>query len=639
MNILTLRIPDAMVLLFATLLPACGQVEVTDPLPPIQVERVVLSFATQHGLRSVLGERSDAPVQATLVAPLGKTGLDAGALPALLMPPPARVAFDVPPGPPGSVLSFATGFQRSGYKVAGRARVLFEVELDGKVIFETRQHVGRRTPRLERCWRRWQLPLEQGGRVVLRTSVGDGVDAASILPAAFGIPQWIQPMEIPRTRPRADQPNVIVIVIDTLRADGLHTYGNPLETSPVLDALAKRGELFERVLTPSSWTWPSTASLFTTLAPAEHGFIGPDSCHLDDDLETLAEAFQRAGFTTTGFSCNPLVAANKNLAQGFEAFHEYDWASTRDVEEDIVAWMDEPNLGRFFLYLHLIDPHTPNDPDADAVLRLVPENKREPVLDRAGLAHFLGQQAMEVRKRTTEKLEAQRDHERAMYDAEVLTVDAAIGRLLDQLASRDMLDNTIIAVTSDHGQEFLEHGQFGHGRQLHEESLHVPLLIAGPGLQEGLRHPHQTEGRFFARTLLDLAGVEIPPGNLMGPERLHSTSSAPIFLSTQTGAWFDQETGKTLGGTVQGVLYDGFLLHRCEEDQDGGPGWLHLYDLGSDPRAQTDVSPERPEEVTRLRDLLDSHLRAADLVRPAALGGGQAVRDELRSNGYLGSDE
>ena len=294
---------------------------------------------------------------------------------------------------------------------------------------------------------------------------------------------------------------------------------------------------------------------------------------------------------------------------------------------------------RFFLYLHLIDPHTPQEPDPDLLERFVPENRREPVLRKQAVARLLGRQAMGLPV-DKKKLQAHMEHLRAYYDAEVMTVDRAIGHLLEQLEQRNLLENTVIAVTADHGTEFLDHGQFGHGRQLHEESVRVPLLLTGPGTKQGVRHPHRVENRFLGRTLLDLAGVDVPAGNLAGPERLHTESSDPIFLSTETGTWFDPETGKQMfGGRILGVLYGDLVLHWCEAEMTGGDGWLKLYDLSTDPEAMIDVSAERPEDAARLLEVLQRHLARAAKVRPTMIGGGEAVIEELREHGYLGGGD
>lgn len=603
----------------------------------MSIDRVTLSLVTDPQLLQVLVEREDAPIEASMVVPVGQSWTDQGALPALRMAPPAEVAFDLPPGPPGTRFSFATGLHRSAYETGISGAVRFEVEVDGEVVFETSLRVGAKIKRAARRWQRGEVPLESGARIVLRT-IREGPGNGPVA-AAFGILRVLQPIEIQRTRASIERPNVILILIDTLRADGLYSYGNPLEVSPTLDALAAGGELFEEAYAPSSWTWPSTASLFTGLYPEEHGFVGPNSCFLSDDLVTLAEAFQSAGFSTAGFSCNPLVAATKNLDQGFESFQEYDWNPTRDVMPEIVAWLEEMAEFRFFLYLHLIDPHSPQEPDPDLLEKFVPEDLREPILRWPATTHILGRRSIGLPVDEM-KLAAHTKRLRAYYNAEVMTVDRAIGRLLEQLAQQNLLENTVIAVTADHGAEFLDHGQFGHGRQLHEESVHVPLLLTGPGTQQGVRHTHRVENRFLGRTLLDLAGVDIPAGNLAGPERLHTESSKPIFLSTEIGTWFDPETGDQMsGGRILGVMYGDLVLHLCEAEKNGGDGWLKLYDLSTDPEAQIDISAERPEDAARLLELIQRHVADAARVRPTMIGGGDAVMEELRGHGYFGGGD
>jgi len=269
---------------------------------------------------------------------------------------------------------------------------------------------------------------------------------------------------------------------------------------------------------------------------------------------------------------------------------------------------------------------------------MIPEDRREPVLNRKAVDRIMGK-ITRGEPHNLKKLLAQRDHALAFYDAEVVTVDRAVARLFDQMEQRGLLEQTIIAVTADHGEEFLDHGQFGHGGQLHEESVRVPLILAGPGVERGVRHPHRVEIRFLGQTLLELAGVEPPPGNLAGLGRLHDREGGPVFLSTETGTRLDPETGLRTIGRLQGVLHGDLALHWCPEERSSGKEWLRLYDLASDPEARRDIHEERPEAAAQLVRMIERYLEHAEELRPLLLGGGDAVRDELRSHGYLGGDD
>lgn len=622
------------------LLAACGDSESenvsTSNLPPIQRRHVLTSLVTGDLPMTVAEENSASPVARAIVVPMGRSGFDSGTLPALRMPPPAEVTFQLPKGEEPISLDVALGAHRTAYERSHpTATVRYEVELNGQSLLSEDRGIGGQIDRKEQAWSRSKLDVTQGGELVLRTSIVEGdSDDMPAIPVGFGLMEITRTKQIVRQEADPTKPNVLLIVIDTLRADGLHCYGCEEEVSPTIDALAARGELYEQAQAPSSWTWPSTASLMTGLRPEEHAFTDPDSCYLDGDFDTLAEAFLEAGFSTGGFISNPLLAAGRNLEQGFEYYETYQWQPGRMYEDKIFAWLDENDESRFFLYVHMIEPHSPEDPDPDLLERFVADKS---ILKKVGRHQI--RQAVDGFNMELEYTEAVIDrHKRsveAYYLAEMLTADRSVGRMLANLESRGLLDNTIIAITSDHGESFFEHGQFGHGTQLHSESVHVPLILAGPGIQQR-RISAPVENRFVGRRLLEAAGVQVPKGNLTSGALDEELSRR--FFSTYTGIWFADE--KRIHGTLYRVVDGDLSFHWAKEGAEGEVGFIALYDLASDPGETTDLSAERPTDVARLQAVLEAYLADSEAKRPAMLEqSSEDNREMLKAHGYLGGDE
>ncbi len=312
-----------------------------------------------------------------------------------------------------------------------------------------------------------------------------------------------------RSKPR--RPNVVVILVDTLRVDRVGMFGGGSKLTPFLDSLAPTGFVFERAYAQAPWTNPSIASLFTGRYPAQHGVV-TFSAALGPGEQTLAESLSAEGYATGAFIANGLVSKNLGFDQGFERFDAY-WAKPKTVKDQwsmkpranevnahALEWLDaERKAGDrpFFLYLHYFEPHPPFTPPESA-LKVTFGDRPVPALDvisaSIGFLPFLKKDDPVVRDFI------------ATYDAEVLSVDQQIEALFGQLAARGLLDDTIFVFTADHGEELLDHGGAGHGRSLYEELIHVPLFIRWPrGVTTG-RSDRAVQLVDVAPTVLDLLG-------------------------------------------------------------------------------------------------------------------------------------
>ncbi len=314
-----------------------------------------------------------------------------------------------------------------------------------------------------------------------------------------------------------ERPNVLLISIDTLRPDHLGCYGYGRPTSPNIDALAKRGVLFEKAYSTTSWTLPGHMSLFTSLYPSFHKLdhnsrLG--TVRLDDSEQTLTELLKGAGFRTASFVAHPFLAADWGFGRGFDLYLRQVGRAKKNTER-VLQWLEwhlyherrglEPS--GFFLFLHYIDPHeTYSAPP--------------PYLDRfTGDYQGLLKPPDHLVTMFHEKAfpsEADYRYALALYDGEINYVDNQIGRVREALAEAGWLDSTVIVLTSDHGEEFKEHGSMGHKWTLYQEQLRVPLIISYP--------PRFAAGRTIAEraslldihpTLMGLLG-ESAPGAVQG---------------------------------------------------------------------------------------------------------------------------
>ncbi|MEE8467559.1 MAG: sulfatase, partial [Planctomycetota bacterium] len=390
----------------------------------------------------------------------------------------------------------------------------------------------------------------------------------------------------------------------------------------------------------SSWTWPSTASILTGASTVRHGLQDPEHCFLADEFLTLPEAFQLQGVTTAGFSCNPMVSAGKNFDQGFETWEEYSWTLTRNMLPDVAAWLAEHADDQFFLYLQLIDPHTPYRPSARHRAGFRTEREQ---LKKAELLRFVEHR---VRGETypAPRLKAEVERMQRLYRASVASVDDDIAALLALLEEHGIADETVVAVTSDHGEEFLEHDMLGHANQLYDESVRVPLILVGPSVPSGVRETHPVENRALPATLMALAGLEVPrelaAPMLTNSRALERSKDEPIFFAVHNGSWPDRSAAELasvprLFAVQQGSLRLLWAPARGAESKER----LALFDLERDADARNDLAPDRPADVQRLRSAIEVW-RVRELARrPTLLPGGAAAAAGLRALGYGGSQD
>ncbi|MFL6235029.1 MAG: sulfatase [Thermoanaerobaculia bacterium] len=431
------------------------------------------------------------------------------------------------------------------------------------------------------------------------------------VPASFQRPA-------PGGRPR----NVILYLVDTLRADHLGCYGYSRPVSPRIDAFARQAATFRHTVAQSSWTRPATTTILTGLLPRTHGVNGRRD-KLSEQALTLAEMLQARGYQTAGFVTNGNVARGFGLNQGFETYQllPAKRSAATDVNAAAAGWLasgwkrDAP----FFLYLHTVEPHAPYTPPAPFRQRFAPEVHDEMLTSRRVFHRLEGGSLAPTPELRQSLLD--------LYDAEIATNDAAFGELIDLLVRRGLWEDTAVVFVSDHGEELFEHGGWEHGRTLHSEMLDVPLIVRAPGAAPRTvqRQAQQVD---VAPTVLDLLGLPVPPV-------VEGRSLAPWILGdapqdepeAEAYSWLDQHGFRAASVTTP--------AWRLIEDRAPSPGRA-LYDRRADPGESRDLADDRAVRAGYLRD----HLLAAERRRKGALKAGQAVLDDelrkqLQALGYL----
>lgn len=426
--------------------------------------------------------------------------------------------------------------------------------------------------------------------------------------------------QLPPAPRRGTPAQVLLVSIDTLRADGVAALGGPWPT-PALDRLVTEGEVFTRHYAGANWTKPSHANLLTGRGPEVHRTTGYQDV-LHPAAETLAERFRRGGFRTAGL-VHDCVWLNPEFGfgRGFDEYRAVKWGAEPAVRETS-GWMAEHRGEPFFYFLHLFDVHS----DFAVLPYEGPGVRQSTVEERFGVEGYgcrWGACASSMLIRINdggEPIPEEGEILRFLYGRGVSRTDAALGALFDDLRRLGMWDDLTVAVTADHGEAFFEHGQVLH-EGWWDEVTRVPLVIKWPrGAGAGTVRQGPSSSIDVAPTLLTAAGLS--PGDLPGADLRRRRADRPVFSGT---AW-----RTVVAGPLKAVF-----PHR-------GPP--QLYDLAGDPGEHRDLAAERPQEVTRLRRLLDAHheRELADFERLArgVEAGERALTDEerarLRALGYLG---
>ena len=390
--------------------------------------------------------------------------------------------------------------------------------------------------------------------------------------------------------------NLLLVTIDTLRADRLGCYGYSQIETPNLDKIARQGVLFENAVAPAPLTAPSHASMMTGVYPTVHKVRNTGGFVLSPSQPKLSKILQDQGWDTAAFIGSSVLKGRFGFNQGFAVYDDEMPTSASgsavaeperragEVVDRAVKWLDAQSGKPFFLWVHVYDPHIPYDPPAPF---------REKYRDRP-------------------------------YDGEIAYTDQQLGRLFDTVARKSRPENTLIAVLSDHGESFSEHGEYTHGVFLYDTTLRIAFLMAGGPIPAGLRVKQQARTVDLLPTVLELMGLKAPQG-------MQGTSLAPAFRGKEVPTAYSYAE----------TLFPKFNMGWAEIRAMRTNRWKYirapkpeLYDLAQDPAETTNVIANHAAEAQELEAQLKAVSAGAEKVAPAPMD--PRTMQQLRSLGYLG---
>jgi arylsulfatase A-like enzyme len=454
-----------------------------------------------------------------------------------------------------------------------------------------------------------------------------------------------------------NSPPVILVTIDTLRADGLGCYGaeEPFLGTPNIDRVADEGALFEHAYSAAPWTLPGVASFLTGLTPAAHGAVDYELFDVAPGATSVAEIFGQ-DYVTAGFVVNPLLAPGHGIDQGFDYYTEeasilnfgrrllferlvcriiWTWpdpsvpnyvpAMERVALRQARNFVREHDGERYFLWLHLCSPHA---------IYFPPREYRGEIIDRFGVAFSrrdIIRQPM-LNKGTAAITQESLRTLRALYAGEVTFSDDLVGKLISDLESLGVYDDCVFAISADHGEEFYEHDRTTHAYALYPEQVQVPLIIRHPStISPGLRIPNNVSTIDLPPTLLDLAGVQASlagsPAEFMGRSLVpvmdgEPFPDLPVFL--EGVLQFDQNFKGFIFGDYLYMGGDNAVMHS------------RLYNLAEDPEAYYNVLRDHPDLAGDFAQLLREQTELEESIA-SRIGAGIVSdnREKFRAVGYL----
>lgn len=421
--------------------------------------------------------------------------------------------------------------------------------------------------------------------------------------------------------------NIVLITIDALRQDHLSCYGYDRNTSPNIDRIAEKGIIFQNAVAPSSWTAPSMVSLFTSVYPVNHevlhgigGKWNPKKQEVfSAELTTLTEILRNHGYTTFGVASNLHLSRKLGFGRGFDYFECLSFLAASPVNKVVYGWEKAiKKSNKFFLWVHYIDPHSPYI-------------ARTPWID-----HYTSRtvtQKLNFPKKTFSQIKQLIPQFRtdphmlsnlvALYDSEIHYVDFHLGELIGKF---DLDENTLIIITSDHGEEFLDHGQLGHGNNLYRETINVPLIVKLPYSSEKKTVEKYVNLIDIMPTILESIDAKLP-GQSLG-KSFWENKGAVLKNSTSHYNFSELDTENIVKAIITPewkYIYD----YKNKKEQ--------LYDVTLDPIEQNNLSDERREQCNTLNKKLSSWVSQSKKYPPGEKPIELSPREEekLKTLGYI----
>jgi arylsulfatase A-like enzyme len=409
--------------------------------------------------------------------------------------------------------------------------------------------------------------------------------------------------------------NVILISIDTLRADHLGCYGYEKETSPNLDAFSREALIFSQAIAQAPSTLHSHASILSSLLPHHHRASWAAKTRLPEAVTSLPEVLRDAGYQTAAFTGGGQMDRVFGLDQGFDLYQQPGSERFNGTVARSIEWLQQERTQPFFLFLHTYEPHHPYAPPPEDLALFEEEytgtlpddisvdllrriNRNEIEIDDQDLAHIV-----------------------AAYDGEIRSMDAGFGHLIEFLRDQSLYVDTLIVFTSDHGEEFGEHGKIGwHSHSLYDELLRVPLIVKLPGnASAGAVVEDQVRSLDIAPTILEILGLEAP-ASFFGSKLVNQDGKVAASTELVAISRMDRPPRRN----IESVRTPLWKLYRNQ-----------LFNLQVDPAEQWDAAVNQADTVRELKEKLAEAIAARESAEEVQVVPDDATLEELRALGYL----
>lgn len=419
-----------------------------------------------------------------------------------------------------------------------------------------------------------------------------------------------------RSEATPQRPNIILISIDTLRPDHLGCYGYPRNTSPAIDAFRREAVLFRTTIASAPATLLSHSSIFTSLAPQHHGASHTSAVPLGDNFLTVTEVLRTAGYRTAAVTGGGQLSAEYGLNQGFQAYETVKGGTLEQVVARATPFLEQNKGKPFFLFLHTYEVHHPYSPTPEDLASVGARSESSlPSYISIDLLHSINYGGRKIN-------DADRAQIVSAYDAEIHAMDRGFRTLVKELTRLGLYENALIVFTSDHGEEFGEHGFMGwHSHSLYEELLRIPLIVRFPRrLHAGLTVEGMVRGVDIAPIMLQAAGVPGPPPfdgfSLRTALARRQTRDSEVLLGRESPPG-DPEKHAGLR-TVRWKLIDG-----------------QLYDLHTDPSERKNLAAGSASQLGNLTGVMAALIRQRQSPDTQPIAPDQETIRQLRSLGYL----
>jgi arylsulfatase A-like enzyme len=585
---------------------------------------------------------------------------------ALFAPPKSEYRFNLKI-PPSGILQFGYGLMAEEWK-SDKAGVLFKIilEEEGNKHELFSKYLAASSIKKGKEFFEEKIDLsEYAGKKTAISLITEAASADDDSPHSFWFNPFVYKKRDPGVEDNADKPNIILISIDTLRADHLSCYGYPRETTPATDALSQDSVLFTHTYSPSPSTLPSHMSMLTSLYPTNHGLVtmplgGPqgDSLSLDPAIMTLSDFLREEGYVTSAFTGGAQISSQFGFSKGFDFYQENKGSILKDtaesLSEKVSEWLLRNQDKKFFLFLHTYQVHAPYTPPSPYEDLFLNENAK---WKKADLIEILSSRQGKYSKLTQEETE----NLIALYDGEIKYLDELFVRpLISQLKKLNLYDRSMIIFTADHGEEFYEHKGWEHGHSLYRENIHVPLIIKFPrSKHRGNKVESTTRIIDILPTILKEAGIEKKNPHfdgrdlselIDGKENPSRSSIGFNFYAEYTDPREMALRFSLLKITISDDQFKLILNEDYPQNSSAPVFWTYspppfqlskreLYDIQKDFQEKKNIAEANPAAVRQLMDSVDLHRQAANQISLLTFRGRKGLDKEteerLRALGYI----